>query len=88
MHWKDIDAVHQRPEGTASRNFRTNRKYFIIIKPSDNSLSENEIQMDEIRPSESLESSLETNNRETIFIIEFDYYMLVKSFTDDLSGQV
>lgn len=27
--FKDIDAVHGRPEGTASRNFRANRERFI-----------------------------------------------------------
>ncbi|MFR4634859.1 MAG: ORF6N domain-containing protein [Blautia faecis] len=27
--FKDIDAVHGRPDGTASRNFRTNRERFI-----------------------------------------------------------
>ena len=26
--FKDIDALHERPEGTASRNFRANRQYF------------------------------------------------------------
>lgn len=27
--FKDIDMVHGRPEGTASRNFRTNKERFI-----------------------------------------------------------
>ena len=27
--FKDIDAVHGRPDGTASRNFRSNREHFI-----------------------------------------------------------
>ena len=46
--FKDIDIAHERPDGTAKRNFKTNRKYFIegvdffIVKPSD-------IQKDEIR---------------------------------------
>ena len=26
----DVDAVHQRPEGTAGRNFRANKEHFII----------------------------------------------------------
>lgn len=49
--FKDIDAVHQRPSGTAKRNFNTNRERFIenedyfVVKPSD-------FQMDEIRTSE------------------------------------
>ena len=27
--FRDIDMVHNRPEGTAGRNFRKNREYFI-----------------------------------------------------------
>lgn len=27
--FKDIDACHNRPEGTASRNFKANRTHFI-----------------------------------------------------------
>ena len=27
--FKDIDTVHQRPSGTARRNFNTNKKHFI-----------------------------------------------------------
>lgn len=27
--FKDIDMVHDRPEGTARRNFNTNKKHFI-----------------------------------------------------------
>ena len=27
--FKDIDLVHQRPEGTAGRNFRQNKKHFV-----------------------------------------------------------
>lgn len=29
LTFSDIDSVHGRPDGTASRNFRTNRNYFI-----------------------------------------------------------
>ena len=78
--FKDIDAVHQRPIGTAKRNFRANREHFIenedyfVVKPSD-------FQMDEIRPSK-------INNRGTILLTESGYLMLVKSFTDDLAWNV
>lgn len=78
--FKDIDTVHQRPKGTASRNFKTNRKYFIegvdyfIVKPS-------EIQKDEIR-------LLEIPNRGLTLVTESGYLMIVKSFTDDLSWNV
>lgn len=78
--FKDIDLVHGRPEGTASRNFKANRNHFIenedyfIVKPSD-------FQKDEIRPSE-------INNRGTTLLTESGYLMLVKSFTDDLAWSV
>lgn len=78
--FKDIDSVHQRPCGTASRNFKTNRKHFIededyfVVKPND-------FQKDEIRLSG-------INNRGTTFVTETGYLMLVKSFTDDLAWQV
>ena len=78
--FKDIDTVHGRPEGTAKRNFTSNRKHFIenedffIVKPSD-------IQKDEIRTSE-------ISNRGTTFITETGYLMLVKSFTDDLAWDI
>lgn len=78
--FKDIDMVHERPDGTASRNFRKNRGYFIegedyfIVKPSD-------FQNDEFRRSE-------INNRGTVLVTESGYLMLVKSFTDDLAWKV
>ena len=77
---KDIDTVHGRPDGTAKRNFTSNREHFIegedffIVKPSD-------IQKDEIRTSE-------INNRGTVLITESGYLMLVKSFTDDLAWSI
>lgn len=62
--FKDIDAVHGRPKGTASRAFGSNRKHFIegvdyfVLKPNNlqngkfyRSENVNEIQMDEFRPS-------------------------------------
>jgi hypothetical protein len=78
--FKDIDTVHKRPEGTASRNFRENRDKFIenidfyFVKPND-------IQNDEIRRSE-------INNAGTYLITESGYLMLVKSLTDDLAWKV
>lgn len=75
--FKDIDTVHQRPDGTARRNFNQNRKRFIsgvdfyTVKPSD-------FQKYEIRPAE-------INNNGTTLITESGYLMLVKSFTDDLA---
>lgn len=78
--FKDIDEVHGRVEGTASRNFRANKEKFIeyedyyFVKPSD-------IQSDEIRRSE-------INNKGSYLITESGYLMLVKSFTDDLAWKV
>lgn len=49
--FKDIDLVHERPEGTAKRNFNFNKNYFIenedyyLVKPAD-------VQKYEIRTSE------------------------------------
>lgn len=78
--FKEIDLVHERPSGTASRNFKANRKHFIEgedffkVTPSD-------FQKDEIRPTK-------INNNGTILITESGYLMLVKSFTDDLAWKV
>lgn len=78
--FKDIDTVHERPEGTARRNFNANKSHFIegedffVVKPCD-------IQTDEIRTSE-------INNRGTTLITESGYLMLAKSFTDDLAWKV
>lgn len=78
--FRDIDTVHQRADGTAKRNFNTNKKYFIegidffIVKPSD-------IQPYEFRTSE-------INNRGTILLTESGYLMIVKSFTDELAWAV
>ena len=83
--FKDIDRIHQRPEGTASRNFKTNRKHLIenedyfIIKPSD-------ILKDEFRPLGFNEDK--PSNRGTIYLTEMGYLMIVKSLTDDLAWKV
>lgn len=74
--FRDIDTVHNRPQGTAGRNFRANKKHFI----------ENEdyykIQPDEIR----LVGIKSPNGG--IVVTESGYLMLVKSFTDDLAWEV
>lgn len=75
---KDIDTLHERVEGTADRNFRSNQKhfrenedYFILSKNLSN----------EIR-------GLEIPNRGITVLTESGYLMLVKSFTDDLAWEV
>lgn len=79
--FKDIDTVHERPDGTASRNFRKNRErfvenedYFII-----------ELTADEIRRQFQVGKNA---GRTAILITESGYLILVKSFTDDLAWKV
>lgn len=79
--FKDIDTVHGRPDGTASRNFRANREHFI----------ENEdfyrISPDEIRRT-SLFEVPDKATTDYVLLTEQGYLMLVKSFTDDLAWTV
>lgn len=78
--FKDIDTVHERPAGTAKRNFDTNKKHFIkgedffLLKQAD-------FQKDEIH-------TLEIPNRGLTVFTEQGYLMLAKSFTDDLAWKV
>ena len=80
--FKDIDTVHNRPEGTAGRNFRKNREHF--IEDEDYFIVN---QADEIRrlgitrPQGGTPSSV-------ILLTETGYLMLVKSFSDDLAWNV
>lgn len=80
--FKDIDAVHQRVSGTASRNFRDNRERFI------SSVDFYKInQPDEMRRLGITRPQGGTPD-EIILITETGYLMLVKSFTDDLAWKV
>ncbi|HOX59636.1 MAG TPA: ORF6N domain-containing protein [Verrucomicrobiota bacterium] len=78
-----IDRVHNRVEGTASRNFRANRKRFIegedFYDLDSNSL-------DEFRRNQP--SIIGESAQHAVIITESGYLMLVKSFTDDLSWQI
>ncbi|NVN02921.1 MULTISPECIES: ORF6N domain-containing protein [Asaia] len=76
-----IDEVHQRPEGTAGRNFRENRTRFV---EGEDYVS---VRADEIRRNKIYEISANTHRDITLFT-ESGYLMLVKSFTDDLAWQV
>jgi len=76
-----IDEVHQRPEGTAGRNFRENRDRFV---EGEDYVS---VCADEIRRNKVVEISAKTH-RDIILLTESGYLMLVKSFTDDLAWQV
>ncbi|MDE6781282.1 MAG: ORF6N domain-containing protein [Ruminococcus sp.] len=75
--FRDIDSVHQRPEGTAKRNFNSNKKYFIegvdfFVRNSYEAKTEFGI----IAP-----------NGLTLVTLS-GYLMIAKSFTDDLSWDV
>ncbi len=79
--FKDIDIVHQRPDGTARRNFNTNKQHFI------EGVDYFKIQPNEIRTHKIM--SVSNKIREYITLItESGYLMLVKSFTDDLAWKV
>ena len=74
---KDIDTVHQRPDGTARRNFNTNKKHFIegtdyFVRNSYE--AKNEFNL--VAPNG------------LVLVTESGYLMLAKSLTDDLAWQV
>lgn len=73
---KDIDVVHQRPDGTARRNFNTNKQHFI-----------EGVDYFKIQPNEIRTVGITSPNGGTV-VTESGYLMLVKSFTDDLSWDV
>lgn len=84
--FKDIDAVHGRPEGTARKRFAENRNRFIegedffVVTPTD--LGNTEL-------SEKRTFGIEVDSpRGMALITEQGYLMLVKSFTDDLAWEV
>lgn len=79
--FKDIDLVHNRPQGTAGRNFRVNKKHFIEGEDYF------KICPDEIRRHKIMSISPKVRE-DIVFITESGYLMLVKSFTDDLSWKV
>lgn len=75
--FRDIDEVHGRPDGTASRCFRSNRKHFI---EGEDYIRRN--------PSEARSGFGITAPNGLILLTESGYLMVVKSFTDDLSWDV
>lgn len=78
--FKDIDMVHERPEGTARKRFSDNKEHFI-----------EGVDFFKITPSEFRtaigDMDLRQQNDITL-ITESGYLMLVKSFTDDLAWTV
>lgn len=77
--FKDIDMVHERAEGTASRNFRENRDKF--IKDVDYF----HLSYEEVRATNFVERP---NSQGLTLMTESGYLMLVKSLTDDLAWEV
>ena len=79
--FRDIDTLHQRPDGTAKRNFNKNEKYFI-----------EGINFFKITPYEFRTAFLEemdTRQQNDITLVtESGYLMLVKSFRDDLAWNI
>ncbi|MDE7363620.1 MAG: ORF6N domain-containing protein, partial [Ruminococcus sp.] len=75
--FKDIDRVHNRPDGTSRKRFNDNKKHFIngedyFVRSSDEARNEFEI----VAPNG------------LILVTESGYLMIVKSFTDDLAWSV
>ena len=79
--FKDIDRVHERPDGTARRNFTSNKKY--LIENEDYFKITRNTSMDEIRT-----LNITIPPKGTTLLTESGYLLLVKSFNDDLAWQV
>lgn len=81
--FKDIDIVHERPDGTARKRFNDNKKHFIEGEDYF------KIKCSEVRPffGQTLPNGY-NSKADIILITESGYLMLVKSFTDDLAWKV
>lgn len=79
--FKDIDMVHNRPEGTARKRFNDNKKHFIEGEDFF------KICASEIRTHKIMEISPKAHEDVTL-MTESGYLMLAKSLTDDLSWDV
>lgn len=77
---KEIDAVHQRPEGTARKRFNDNKGRFI------EGVDYFKITASEFRTA--FGGMDERQQNDVALITESGYLMLVKSFTDDLAWAV
>lgn len=80
----DIDKVHERPEGTAKKNFQNNKKHFLL------DVDYFQVTRKELREKFSPNSEpLKGNpNIQSYLFTESGYLLLVKSFTDDLAWSV
>ena len=82
--FKDIDEVHNRPSGTAQRNFKKNRKHFVLNEDYFE-LTRKEFGTKFVPNIEKMEGN---PNLKVFLFTETGYLMLVKSFRDDLSWSV
>ena len=80
LTFRDIDAIHHRPDGTAKRNFNTNRQRFIEGEDYF------KITPDEFRTAIGEMDSRQQND--VTLITESGYLMIVKSFNDDWAWEV
>ena len=81
--FKEIDAVHGRPDGTARKRFNDNRDHFIEGEDFF------KVKCSEVRPFFGQTPPNGFNpDADIILITESGYLMLVKSFTDDLAWKV
>ncbi len=78
--FRDVDTLHQRPEGTAGRNFRANRERFIEGEDYF------KITADEFR--RAFGGMDARQQMDVTLLTKMGYLMLVKSFTDDLAWMV
>lgn len=78
--FKDVDELHERPEGTARNRFyhnkyrfKENEDYFMVRKGENVKFGD---------------QSLEIPNRGLILLTESGYLMFVKMFNDDFAWQI
>lgn len=89
-----VDEIHQRPEGTARRNFNQNRGKFIVgedfyeLPYEEWSVLVGRISSDQRGKSSDQRESKGGHRGNMIILGLSGYLMLAKSFTDDLSWHV
>ena len=80
--FKDIDTVHNRPSGTAKRNFARNKKHFIESEDFF-TVTKNDVGTNFV-PTYGFNEKASSG----ILLTETGYLMLVKSLKDDLSWKI
>lgn len=80
--FKDIDEVHERPEGTAKRNFAKNKEHFIECEDYY------KITPYEFRTAFGENSMDKRQSNDVVLLTEMGYLMIVKSLHDKLAWEV